>query len=202
MRLLPLACLLACLAALPSTAEKADREKEIVTNADKFTGDDATHTITLEGNVVLTQGTMRITAARVVIKEDAQRFKHYTATGTPVTFRQKRDNVDEWMEGFAQRAEFDEKSDMLKLYDNARVKSNQNEITGQFISYDVNRELAQVTGAPPGTQAPPNARIKMTIIPAKTVEQPGKAPAKGAPPPQAPAPPVELKPDPGPGTRP
>jgi len=190
MRLLPLACLLACLAALPATAEKADREKEIVTNADKFTGDDATHTITLEGNVVLTQGTMRITAARVVIKEDAQRFKHYTATGTPVTFRQKRDNVDEWMEGFAQRAEFDEKSDMLKLYDNARVKSNQNEITGQFISYDMTRQVAEVTGAPPGQVAPAGSRVKVIIIPAKKDAAPGKAepPAPVSPP---------LKPDTG-----
>jgi lipopolysaccharide export system protein LptA len=190
MRLFPLACLLACLAALPATAEKADREKEIVTNADKFTGDDATHTITLEGNVVLTQGTMRITAARVVIKEDAQRFKHYTATGTPVTFRQKRDNVDEWMEGFAQRAEFDEKSDMLKLYDNARVKSNQNEITGQFISYDMTRQVAEVTGAPPGQVAPAGSRVKVIIIPAKKDAAPGKAepPAPVSPP---------LKPDTG-----
>ena len=190
MRLFPLACLLACLAALPATAEKADREKEIVTNADKFTGDDATHTITLEGNVVLTQGTMRITAARVVIKEDAQRFKHYTATGTPVTFRQKRDNVDEWMKGFAQRAEFDEKSDMLKLYDNARVKSNQNEITGQFISYDMTRQVAEVTGAPPGQVAPAGSRVKVIIIPAKKDAAPGKAepPAPVSPP---------LKPDTG-----
>jgi lipopolysaccharide export system protein LptA len=175
MRTLPIACLLACLAAAPALAEKADREKEIVTNADKFTGDDATHTITLEGNVVLTQGTMRITAARVVIKEDPQRFKHYTATGTPVTFRQKRDNVDEWMEGFAQRAEFDEKSDMLKLYDNARVKSNQNEITGQFISYDMTRQVAEVTGAPPGQVAPAGSRVKVIIVPVKKEAAPGKA---------------------------
>jgi lipopolysaccharide export system protein LptA len=166
MRTAAVATLLACLA-LPAAAEKADREKEIVTNADKFFGDDASHTITLEGNVVLTQGTMRITASRVVIKEDAQRFKHYTATGTPVTFRQKRDNVDEWMEGFAQRAEFDEKSDMLRLFDNARVKSNQNEITGQFISYDMTRQLAEVLGAPPGQKAPEGSRVKVIIVPAK-----------------------------------
>jgi lipopolysaccharide export system protein LptA len=175
MRTLLPACLIAFLAAAPASAEKADREKEIVTNADKFLGDDATHTITLEGNVVLTQGTMRITAARVVIKEDAQRFKHYTATGSPVTFRQKRDNVDEWMEGYALRAEFDEKSDLLKLFDNARVKSNQNEIAGQYIQYDMTKQVAEVLGAPPGTTPPPNSRVKVIIVPAKK-EEPGKAP--------------------------
>lgn len=175
MRTALLACLVACCTCLPAAAEKADREKEIVINADRSVGDDANHTITLEGNVVVSQGTMRMTAARVVVKEDAQRFKHYTATGSPVTFRQKRDNVDEWVEGFAQRAEFDEKSDMLRLFDNARVKSNQNEITGQFISYDMAKQVAEVLGAPPGQKPPEGSRVKVIIVPAKK-EEPGKAP--------------------------
>lgn len=183
MRTALLAFLVACCAALPAMAEKADREKEIVINADKSVGDDANHTITLDGNVVVSQGTMRMTAARVVVKEDAQRFKHYTATGSPVTFRQKRDNVDEWVEGFAQRAEFDERSDMLRLFDNARVKSNQNEITGQFISYDMTKQVAEVLGAPPGQKPPEGSRVKVIIVPAKK-EEAGKAPT---------APPVSPK---------
>ena len=186
MRTALLASLLACGLALPAAAEKADREKEIVINADRSLGDDAAHTITLDGNVVVSQGTMRITAARVLVKEDAQRFKHYTATGAPVTFRQKRDNVDEWVEGFAQRAEFDEKSDMLRLFDNARVKSNQNEITGQFISYDMTKQVAEVLGAPPGQAAPAGSRVKVIIVPAKK-----EAAGKPEPAPVSP----KLKPD-------
>jgi len=192
----------AALALAPAHAERADRDKEIVVNADKLTADDANHTSVFEGNVVITQGTMRMTANRVTVREDPLRHKFYVAYGAPVTFRQKRDNVDEYVEGYAQRAEFDDLNDIVKLYENARVKSNQNEITGNFISYDVNRELAQVTGAPPGTQPPPNSRIKMTIIPAKKEGEPAKAPAKGAAPPQSPPPPVTLKPDTEPGTRP
>ncbi len=197
--------ILALALALPAAhAERADRDKEIVVNADKLTADDANHTSVFEGNVIITQGTMRMTANRVTVREDTLRHKFYVAYGAPVTFRQKRDNVDEYVEGYAQRAEFDDLNDIVKLYENARVKSNQNEITGNFISYDVSRELAQVTGAPPGTQAPPNSRIKMTIIPAKKADEPGKAPAKGAAPatpPPAPPPPVTLKSDTDPGTR-
>lgn len=176
MRIPLTALLLACCTALPAAAEKADREKAIVLNADRSVGNDATHVIEMEGNVVVTQGTMRITAARLVVKEDAQRFKHYTATGSPVTFRQKRDNADEWVEGFAQRAEFDEKSDMLKLYDKARVKSNQNEITGEFISYDMTGQVAEVLGAPPGQKPPEGSRVKVIIVPSKKGE-------RGTPPP-------------------
>ena len=101
---------------------------------------------------------MRMTAAKVVVREDAERHKFYVASGSPVTFRQKRDKVDEWVEGFAERAEFDDRNDVLKLYNRARVKSNQNEITGDFISYDMKREVAEVSGAPPGTAAPRRTR--------------------------------------------
>ena len=154
------------LAALPAAAEKADREKEIVVNANRLTADDAKKTSTFEGNVIVTQGTMRMTANKVTVREDAQRHKVYVANGHPVTFRQKLDNSDEWVEGYAQRAEFDDRDDMLRLYDDARVKRDQNEITGNFISYDMRKELAEVTGGPPGSPAG-GARVKAVILPPK-----------------------------------
>jgi len=169
-------------------AERSDREKEIVVGADRLTADDANRTSTFEGNVIITQGTMRMTAAKVTVKEDAQRHKFYVASGAPVTFRQKRDKVDEFVEGFAERAEFDDRNDVLKLYSRARVKSNQNEITGDFISYDMRREVAEVSGAPPGKAPPPDARVKVIILPPK------KAPEGDD---KKPAPGLTLKPDPG-----
>jgi lipopolysaccharide export system protein LptA len=165
--------------ALPAAAERADREKEIVVGADRLTADDANRTSVFDGNVVVTQGTMRITAARVTVKEDAQRHKLYVASGAPVTFRQKRDNVDEWVEGTAERAEFDDRNDVLKLYNRARVKSNQNEISGDFISYDMKREVAEVSGAPPGKAAPADSRVKVIIHPPK--KAPEGAGGKSAP---------------------
>ena len=187
-------------AAFPAAAEKGDREKEIVVGADRLTADDGNRTSTFDGNVVVTQGTMRITAAKVTVKEDAERHKFYVANGAPVTFRQKRDNVDEWVEGFAERAEFDDRNDVLKLYNNARVMSNQNELTGQFISYDMKREVAEVAGAPPGKTPPANAgRVKVIIIPPKKAaeDEPKKGEPKKAAPPAPP--PLELKADPGKG---
>jgi lipopolysaccharide export system protein LptA len=177
----------AALAVAPSLAERADREKEIVVGADRLTADDANRTSTFEGGVVITQGSMRMTAARVTVKEDKDRHKFYVASGSPVTFRQKRDKVDEWIEGFAQRAEFDDRNDVLRLYERARVKSNANEITGDFISYDMRREVAEVSGAPPGQQAPPNSRVKVIILPPKKAPEGAKDAAPG----------VELKTDPG-----
>jgi lipopolysaccharide export system protein LptA len=186
-RLLLLA-LVSISAALPASAERADREKEIVVGADKLIADDANHTSTFEGTVVVTQGTMRMTAAKVTVKEDADRHKFYVANGAPVTFRQKRDNADEWVEGFAERAEFDDRNDVLRLYNRAKVKSNQNEITGDFISYDMRREVAEVSGAPPGKAAPPDSRVKVIILPPKKSADADK---------KAASPGMTLKSDPG-----
>jgi len=178
--------LAAALACAPAWAAKSDREKEIVMNADHGFADDAKRMTTFEGDVVITQGTMRITADKVTMREDPNHHKFYVAYGNPVSFRQKRDNADEYIEGYAQRAEFDDLSDMLKLYEKARVKSAQNELTGNFISYDMGREVAEVMGAPPGQKAPAGSRVKVTIIPPKkdAEAQAGK-----------PQPGVQLKPD-------
>jgi lipopolysaccharide export system protein LptA len=189
----PASCLFAAIltvAAPAAVAERADREKEIVVGADRLTADDANKVSTFEGSVVITQGSMRMTANRVTVKEDAQRHKIYVANGAPVTFRQKRDKVDEWVEGFAERAEFDDRNDVLRLFNRARVKSNQNEITGDFISYDMKREVAEVSGAPPGQRAPKDSRVKVIIMPPKKDADDAK-----------PGPGLNLKPDAGGGDK-
>ena len=87
-----------------------------------------------------------------------------------------------------------EREQVLKLYENARVRSNQIEITGDFISYDMKREVAEVSGAPPGKSPPANAgRVKVIIVPPKKVAGGKKGEEK------KPAPPLELKADPGKG---
>jgi lipopolysaccharide export system protein LptA len=173
------AVLLAALA-LPAAADKADREKEINIGADRGFADDKERTSTFDGNVIVTQGTMRITAAKVTVKEDAERYKFYVATGAPVTFRQKRDKADDYIEGWAARAEFDDKTAKLKLFDKARLKSVQGEITGDLITYDTNRELFEVSGGPQSGM--PSSRVKATLIPQKKASADGKGEPKAAPP--------------------
>jgi lipopolysaccharide export system protein LptA len=188
MRTLAFFLLLAVLASA-ATAEKADREKEIQVLADRLTADDNKREAVYEGNVVVTQGTLRVAAARIVVREDAEGYRSFVATGAPVTFRQKRDKTDDWVDGEAQRAEFDDRTDLLKLLTQARLKSAQGEITGDFISYDRGRDFFQVSGGAPGAPAVPGSRVKATIVPPKKGAEAAK-----------PSPPVELKPDRAPGT--
>lgn len=161
-------------------AEKADREKEIQVLADRLTADEAKREAVYDGNVIITQGTLRITAARITVREDTEGYRTYVATGSPVTFRQKRDKVDEWVDGEAKRAEFDDRTELLKLFEAARLKSPQGELTGDFISYDRGKEFVEVTGAPGAKPGAPPSRVKATIAPPKK-DPDGATPRKAAP---------------------
>jgi lipopolysaccharide export system protein LptA len=189
----PLAALLALCLPAAALAEKADREKEIQVLADRLTADDTKKEAIYDGNVIVTQGTMRITSARIVVREDTEGYRTFIATGSPVTFRQKRDNVDDWIDGQAARAEFDDRNDLLRLFSGAKLKSSQGELTGEFISYNRAKEFFEVTGAPPGAAPASGSRVKATIVPQKKGAQAAKDAAK-------PNPPVPLKPDRLPGT--
>lgn len=195
--LIALACRLLVAGAVATApaafAEKGDRTKEIQVLADRLSADDAKKEAVYEGNVIVTQGTMRITSAKIVVREDPEGYRTYIATGAPVTFRQKREKVDDWIDGSAERAEFDDRNDLLKLFKGAKLKSSQGELTGDFISYDRGKEFFQVTGAAPGAPSAPGSRVKATIIPQKKG-------VDGKPAPIPEAPPVTLKPDTAPGT--
>lgn len=162
---------LSLLLAHPASAERGDRKKPIYLEADRATVEDVnrkegSRTSIFTGNVVLTQGTLRITADKMIMKEDAQGFRHATATGNLVTFRQKRDGVDEYVEGWSERADYDSKTDKIELFRQARLKRGTDEVLGDYISYDMNSEFFQVKGSKErGMDAGPDKRVRITIQP-------------------------------------
>ena len=179
-----IAALLACLCS-PAAAEKADRDKPINLEADRVHIDDAKKVSVFEGNVVLTQGTLVMRADRMIVREDGQGFNQGTAFGNPVTFRQKRDGVDEYIEGEALRVEYDGKAERLQLFNRAQMKRGTDEVRGSYISYDQPTEVFNVVGThDDGSGKATSGRVRAIIQP-KTKDKP-----------QAPAPALPLKPAP------
>ena len=172
------------LAALPARAERADRGKPVNLEADRVTVDDAQQTATFEGKVVLTQGTLMIRGDRMVVQQDAGGFKHGAAYGNLASFRQKREGHDEYIEGYAERIEYDGKADRLQMFNRAYLKKSNDDVRGSYISYDAATEFFRVVGggrqaATPGN---PEGRVRAVIQP------------KSKDPPAAGAPPLTLKP--------
>ncbi len=127
-------------------AEAADRDKPINLEADSVKVDDAKQISTYSGNVILTQGTLIIRADKLIVREDSAGFQHSTSTGNPTTFKQKREGKNEYMEGSAQRIEYDGRMDKVQLYTKAWVKRGEDIVHGEYISYDANAEYAEVIG--------------------------------------------------------
>lgn len=165
-------------------AERADRDKPVNLEADTVTMDDAQHLSTYQGRVRLTQGTLTILADKLVVKQDAEGFQYGTAYGNPASFRQKREGFDEYIEGFAQRIEYDGKQEKVQLFTQARVKRNQDEVRGNYISYDAKTEFYQVIGGKEAaTPNNPQGRVRAVIQPKNTSGRPAATPAPSATPP-------------------
>jgi lipopolysaccharide export system protein LptA len=109
--------------------------------------DDAKQLAIFTGNVVLTQGTMVLRGDRMEVRRDKNGFRQGTTWGNLAYFRQKRDNSEELTEGWAERIEYDTRTEKVQMFNRAMLKRGQDQVQGSYISYDQITELFQVTGA-------------------------------------------------------
>ncbi|MDD5177167.1 MAG: lipopolysaccharide transport periplasmic protein LptA [Sterolibacterium sp.] len=141
---------------LSALAEKADRDKPVNLEADRITIDDAKKVNVFDGNVQLVQGTLVIRSEKLVVTQDAEGFQSGVATGGPgglAHFRQKREGKDEYVEGEAERIVHNGKLEKTEFFQRAHVKSGQDEVRGQYISFDGKNENYLVSSSPAGTIA-------------------------------------------------
>ena len=153
--------LLLLVLASPVQAEKADRDKPVNVEADSLRVDDARKTSIYEGHVVLSQGTLMLTADRIEVHQDDQGFASGDAQGKPAYFRQKMDGSDELAEGWAERIKYDSRAEKLKLIGQARLKRGIDELRGNLIAYDGKAEFYQAQGSIGGTPG----RVRAVIRP-------------------------------------
>ena len=140
-----LVCILTILLSMTTFAfsEEADRGKAIEIESDTMTVDDAKNISIYKGDVILTQGTLIIRAEELTVREDSQGFQHSTSIGNPTTFKQKRDGREDFIEGRAERIEYDGHREKVHLYSGASVKRGTDTVFGDYIMYDTNAEFAQ-----------------------------------------------------------
>lgn len=167
--------LLACLFLLctpPCFAERADRDKPLHLESDQMLMDDAQQVSTFTGNVQLTQGTLLIRGDKIVVTEDKEGYKHGTAYGHTASFRQKREGLDEYVEGYGERIEYDTRAETVDFYVQARVKRDLDEVRGEHITYSQQTEIFQVhSGTAAGNAAPKRVRAVLQPKPKEGVAQ-------------------------------
>jgi lipopolysaccharide export system protein LptA len=182
------------LAALPAGAEKADRNKPMNIEADTLRYDDLQQTSVFTGKVVVTKGTIVIRGAKMTVRQDPEGYQFGVVTAEPgkqAFFRQKRDGVDEFIEGEAETIEYDGRADKVKFIGRAEMRRLQgavmaDETSGAVITYDNSNDQFTVDGgAPSATPSNPGGRVRATLAPRSTASAPAAAapavPAASAP---------------------
>lgn len=172
-----------------AAAEKADSYQKTVINYGTLDADDVKQVYTFTGDVTLTRGTLSMKADKAVVTYTPDGYQLATLTGgaRKVSFRQKRDGEgDQWMEGEAERMEYDEKAELVKLYSKAKIrrlegKKPSDEVEGEFISYDSRKEYFSVRNTDAGTNKPGAGRGTMVIQPKRTEPAPAPAATPAAP---------------------
>ena len=162
--------LCAALLAAPAHAEKADRDKPVNLEADTVTLDDIRKVSVYQGNVVLSQGTLMLRADRVQVTQNASGLDKLSATGRPAAFRQKLDGRDEFIEGYADRIEYDSVNSQLEMIGQAQLRRGDDELRGAQISYNANTEFYKVVGQPDAKT--PAGRVRAVIRPKPRAAQP------------------------------
>lgn len=170
-----MALLAAGLASAPALAEKADRERPVEIEADNAEVDDKSKTTVFKGKVVITQGTLVIRGDKVTMVKDGKGRQSATALGDPATFRQKRDGVDEYVEGRGQRMDYDAERQLIQLRDNAEIRRGGDWARGQLIEYDSEKSTYRVIGdtqRAEGAPAGSGGRVRALIQPRTTAADP------------------------------
>ena len=174
-RLLTVASLVVfCCAASAVLAEKADRDKPVNIEAERMTYDDLRQVNIFEGRVVLTQGTLTILADRITVRQDPEGFQYGTADKGPdgfAYFRQKREGIDEIVQGWGDRIEYNAKAEKADMIGRARFKRGDDEVRGSTIQYDGRTGFYSVIGggAPAATANNPDGRVRAVIQPRNVV---------------------------------
>lgn len=145
--------------------------------ADNLLHDELKQVSVFTGHVVLTKGTMVMRGDRIEIRTDADGYQFgiiLPESNKRAFFRQKREGLDEFMEGEGLRIEYDGKADRVRLIDNAEVRRYRgsvlgDQMTGKLITYDNLSDVFTIDGQAAGEAGKSGGtRVRATLAPRST----------------------------------
>jgi lipopolysaccharide export system protein LptA len=155
-------------------AEKADRNKPMNVEADALRHDEQKQTSVFTGRVIVTKGSILIRGARIEVRQDAQGNQYGLVSADPgklAFYRQKREGVDEYIEGEAETIEYDGRADTVKFIKQAQMRRYRgtvlnDELTGQVILFDNTTEVFNIDGGlAQGTTGASAGRVRAMLMP-------------------------------------
>ncbi len=148
----------------------SDRDQPIQIEADLAVRDENAGETRYEGNVILTQGSLRITADLISIKHDSAAADKIVATGHPATLVQQPASDQAPVDASAHRIEYIRSEDLVRLIDEARIAQDGSVLSGDRIEYLVTQRKVKAAGA---QEAGGEGRVEVVIPPENLRRTPG-----------------------------
>lgn len=126
-----------------------DRQQPLKIVADTAVIDEKDGTATYTGNVVLTQGTLRIAADSLRIKTDAGKVDVVKAVGDPALFSQVPEANQAEVIAKAQKIDYMVRKQKLLLKRKASIVQGENIFRGEEIVYEIQSQRLQALGQSP-----------------------------------------------------
>ncbi|MDO8778837.1 MAG: lipopolysaccharide transport periplasmic protein LptA [Burkholderiaceae bacterium] len=169
-------------------AEQADRNKPMNVEADALRYDDIKKTSVFTGRVVLTKGTILIRGARIEVRQDPDGYQYGVVTAEPgklAFFRQKREGLNEFIEGQGESIEYDSRANTVKFVTQAQLRrylgaTVNDEMSGGVIVYNNSTDVFSIDGGvAQGAPSASGGRVRAMLTPRQDAA-PAAAPAPAA----------------------
>ncbi|SDS86089.1 lipopolysaccharide export system protein LptA [Halopseudomonas xinjiangensis] len=157
-------------ASLPAMALPEDSEQPIRIQADTARLDERRNVAVYTGDVIITQGSMRLTGQEVTLTTDADgAVTKVVSKGSPATFVQTPQPGQTPVNGRGRTIEYHATDETVVMIDNAHLEQDGNTFQGDYVSYDVARQVVDA-GRTAGAQGTGQQRIEMVIQPRRRNE--------------------------------
>ncbi|WGE89765.1 lipopolysaccharide transport periplasmic protein LptA [Actinobacillus arthritidis] len=144
-------------ASISAHALKGDTDQPINIDSGDQSLDMNSNVVVFTDNVVITQGSIKVTANQVTIVRQEGKKETLDATGSPVTFQQTLDDGKP-VNGKGNNVHYDLNSEFLTLIGNAELKQQGSFIKASKITYDVKKQQLKATSGN-------KSRVRTVLIP-------------------------------------
>ena len=164
------------------SALEIDRQQPLKILADSAVLSDKDGTATYQGNVVLTQGSLKINADKLHIKTLQGKVELVRAEGKPAHFTQLPATAQTPVIATALTIDYQVKEQTLVLRRKASIVQNENVFKGEEIIYEIQSERLKAVGQTKDTPKgePGTGRVEMILPSAAEISPDSKAKAQAA----------------------
>ena len=146
-------------------AKQSDYQQPIQVDSQRQLAELGNNKVSFLDDVVITQGTIRITANKVeVIRHGQKGAEEMIAYGTPATFYQVLDNGKP-VQADANQLSYKLKEKLVILSGKAKLKQEDSQVTGGTIRYDIQKQQMAAESSGNGS------RVKTIFLPDQVQEQ-------------------------------